>query len=272
MLQLQVPAVMGILNLTMNSFYDGGKYRSLDRILQRVTEMQDEGAAIIDIGALSTRSGSDQADAQVELSRLLEPLRFIRRSFPDIIISIDTYRKAVAEAAIDEGADIINDISGGMLDSQMIPFMSTRKEAYILMHIQGTPETMQLNPHYVDVTAEVTAFFKQQLRLFEDQGKTNIVLDPGFGFGKDVEHNYQLLNDLTVFKSLGYPILAGVSRKSMINRVLGTSPENALNGTTVVNTIALLNGADILRVHDVRPAIEAVKIIEQVKKQGNHRC
>jgi dihydropteroate synthase len=192
-------------------------------------------------------------------------LKTIRKSFPDIIISIDTYRKEVAAVALEEGADIINDISGGMLDSGMIPFMCSKDAAYVLMHMQGTPETMQVNPSYDDVVMEVKDFFKQQLEPFMKVGKQNIILDPGFGFGKTVDHNYRLLGALSEFTGLGYPVLAGVSRKSMINKVLGTAPANALNGTTVVNTIALLQGASILRVHDVKPAIEAIKLTNQFK-------
>lgn len=268
-LELNIPVVMGILNLTSNSFYDGGKYNSMESIIQRVMEMLHEGASIIDIGALSTRPGSDQASTEVELSRLIEPLRIIRESFPDIIISIDTYRKAVAEAAVAEGADIINDISGGIMDKQMLPFIAKREEAYIMMHMQGTPENMQENPQYTDVTIEVSSFFQQQLSYLESHKKTNVILDPGFGFGKTVEHNFRLLEDLQIFHNLGYPVLAGVSRKSMINKILGTKPENALNGTTIVNTLALMKGANILRVHDVKPAMEAIKIVTFAKNNAH---
>jgi len=202
----------------------------------------------------------------VELSRLMPALKLIRKEFPQVIISVDTYRKSMAEVSIEEGSDIINDISGGVMDSEMIPFMCTRSEAYILMHMQGTPESMQNNPQYNDVIREVESFFIQQTSIFMQAGKQNIILDPGFGFGKSVEHNYRLLSGLGEFASLCYPILAGVSRKSMINKVLGTKPASALNGTTVVNTIALLRGANILRVHDVKEAIEAVKIFTAYKQ------
>ncbi len=265
-LDLKVPAVMGIINLTPDSFYDGGSNDSHEAILRKVTEMIDQGAVIIDIGAISTRPGAAQLNAREELSRLLPALKLIRKEFPQVIISVDTYRKSMAEVSIEEGSDIINDISGGVMDSEMIPFMCTRSEAYILMHMQGTPESMQNNPQYNDVIREVESFFIQQTSIFMQAGKQNIILDPGFGFGKSVEHNYRLLSGLGEFASLCYPILAGVSRKSMINKVLGTKPASALNGTTVVNTIALLRGANILRVHDVKEAIEAVKIFTAYKQ------
>lgn len=260
---LSTPQVMGIINLTPDSFYDGGTNNTTGEILAKVEEMINEGAAIIDIGALSTRPGSGQYSPEEETERLLEPLQAIRKTFGEIVISVDTYRKSVAELAIDEGADIINDISGGMMDDEMITYMCTQKSAYVLMHMQGTPENMQSNPYYENVVREVESFFVHQTAIFRKAGKHNIILDPGFGFGKNTDHNFKLLEAIEEFATYPYPVMAGVSRKSMINRVLGTQPVNALNGTTVINTIALLKGARILRVHDVKPAMEAVKLVNQ---------
>ena len=265
-LKLEVPVVMGILNVTPDSFYDGSEELNDSLIVSKVEKMIIQGAAIIDIGAVSTRPGSSLPNADTEIERLLPKLMLIRKLFPDIIISVDTYRKQVAEVAIAEGADIINDISGGTMDVEMIAFMCRSEAAYVLMHIQGTPETMQVNPQYDNVKIEVEDFFKSKLSIFNAAGKENIILDPGFGFGKNVEHNYKLLQALKEYTSLRFPLLAGVSRKSMINKVLNTKPDNALNGTTVVNTIALLNGANILRVHDVKPAIEAIRIVQEYNK------
>ncbi len=264
-LDLNTPVVMGILNLTPDSFFDGGSYATDEELLNKTATMISDGAAIIDIGAVSTRPGAIVLSAKEEIERLLKPLKLLRRSFPEIIISIDTFRKSVADAAISEGSDIINDISGGMLDSEMIQFMCSQSAAYVLMHMQGTPESMQQNPYYDDVVNEVDSFFKRQLNPFTDANKNNIILDPGFGFGKTVDHNYKLLDALSLFSSYSYPLLAGVSRKSMINRVLGTKPPEALNGTTIINTIALMKGANILRVHDVKPAMEAIKLVNQFR-------
>lgn len=257
---------MGIINLTPDSFYDGGSYPSGEGLLEKISVMINEGASVIDIGALSTRPGSDQLTAKEELERLIPSLIPIREAFPEVILSVDTYRKEVAEAAIKAGADLINDVSGGMMDNEMIPFMCTREEAYIIMHMQGTPENMQVNPQYTDVVKEVEAFFMRQTAIFKKAGKHNIILDPGFGFGKNIEHNYKLLSAIAEFTSLCYPVLAGVSRKSMINRVLDIKAASALNGTTVINTIALLRGASILRVHDVKEAVEAVRLFMAYKQ------
>lgn len=267
-LDLSEPVVMGILNVTPDSFYDGGQNNSPDAALAKAEKLVSEGAAIIDMGALSTRPGAETLDTGSEIKRLVSYLRLIRKSFPEVIISVDTFRSEVADASIQEGADIINDISGGMLDSEMIEYMCHQDAAYILMHMQGTPETMQLNPSYDNVIKEVGAFFMHQLAHFKKASKQNIILDPGFGFGKNIDHNYRLLSSINDFASLGYPVLVGVSRKSMINKVLGTSPDTALNGTTVINTIALMNGAQILRVHDVKPAIEAIKLVKQFRQSN----
>lgn len=267
-LDLNTPVVMGILNLTPDSFFDGGSYATDEELLNKTATMISDGAAIIDIGAVSTRPGAIVLSAEEEIERLLKPFKLLRRSFPEIIISIDTFRKSVADAAIGEGSDIINDISGGMLDSEMIQFMCSQSAAYVLMHMQGTPESMQQNPYYDDVVNEVDSFFKRQLIPFTNANKNNVILDPGFGFGKTVDHNFKLLDALSLFSSYPYPLLAGVSRKSMINKILGTKPPEALNGTTIINTIALMKGANILRVHDVKPAIEAIKLVNQFRQSN----
>lgn len=255
------PWVMGILNVTPDSFYDGGQHNSVQSALKRAQTILDEGGKIIDIGATSTRPGADLLTPQEELSRLREPLKAIRKEFPVAILSVDTYQSEVARAAADLGADIINDISGGTLDADMPKTMGEIHLPYILMHIQGTPLSMQENPKYENVFKEVCQFFSVQMKKLLDEGVADIILDPGFGFGKDVGHNYQLLNHLPDFKFFNRPILVGVSRKSMINKVLETRSADALNGTTVVNTMALQRGADLLRVHDVKQAVEAVKIV-----------
>lgn len=261
-LNLNQPVVMGILNITQDSFFDGGRYLTNESIIDRAGQMLEEGAAIIDIGAVSTRPGSAGVSAEAEIQRLIPVIEILRKNYPQAIISADTYRSAAAARAIEAGAGIINDISGGTMDEEMIGFMAETKAAYVLMHIQGTPENMQVNPVYSDVTAEVSGFFRERLDFFESKGKQNIILDPGFGFGKNLEHNYRLLADIRHFKDKGYAVLAGVSRKSMINRVLETTAAEALNGTSIINTIALLNGARILRVHDVKEAVEAIKLTE----------
>jgi dihydropteroate synthase len=255
------PAVMGILNLTPDSFYEGSRTSPGEVSMKRAHQMLSEGASILDLGAVSTRPGAAEVDADEEKRRLLPVLKAIRKEYPGIIISVDTYRSEIAAIAASEGADMINDISGGTFDPGMIPNVIRLGIPFIIMHIQGTPQNMQANPVYKNVSEEVFDFLLKQAKTLEDGGHYKIVLDPGFGFGKTVEHNYILLNNLDQLTSTGYPVLAGLSRKSMINRVLGTRPEDALNGTTVLNTIALLKGASILRVHDVREAIEAVKLV-----------
>jgi dihydropteroate synthase len=238
----------------------------LGDLMHRVEEMISTGAYIVDIGAVSTRPGAAEVSEVEEKRRLLPVLKETRRTYPELIISIDTYRAEIAEMAAGEGADIINDISGGTFDSDMLATIAHLGIPYVIMHIQGTPETMQINPLYVDAVKEVKEFLLQQANKLENLGHSQIILDPGFGFGKTVEHNYQLLSHLDELVIAGYPVLAGLSRKSMINRVLNINPAEALNGTTVLNTIALLKGASILRVHDVKEAIEAVKLVEMVIK------
>jgi len=260
---LEKPVVMGILNITADSFYDGAKFDTEKTWLAQTEKMLKEGAAIIDIGAVSTRPGSEEIAEDKELERLLPALYSIQKHFPEAILSVDTYRSKVAEIAISKGAFMINDISGGTFDEKMFGTVARLKAPYIIMHIKGTPKNMQINPHYKNVVKEIKDFFFGQLEKLATLGVTdNIILDPGFGFGKTLEDNYKILSGLKSFIELGHPVMAGVSRKSMINKVLKTSPAEAMNGTTVLNTIALVNGANILRVHDVKEAMEAVRLVK----------
>lgn len=256
--------VMGIINLTPDSFYDKSRKISPDEALKQAEKMIAEKADILDLGAVSTRPGAAEISIDEELYRLLPSLKSIRKSFPDSIISVDTWRSEVAKAAVNEGADIINDISGGTMDAGMFETIAELKVPYILMHIQGTPQTMQKNPTYNDVVNEVIDFLALRIQKLRLLGVADIIVDPGFGFGKTLEHNYALLKHLEQFKILDCPILVGISRKSMITKTLNISAEEALNGTTVLNTIALMKGAKILRVHDVKEAVEAVKLTNYI--------
>ncbi len=262
-ISLSTPVVMGILNITPDSFYDGGRFLNLIDQLKQVEKMISEGAVIVDIGAMSTRPGSIPVDEEEEIARLLPSLAAIRGHFSEVVISVDTYRSAVAKAAIEHGAMMINDIYGGRFDGEMFDLIARHNIPYILMHMQGSPDDMQINPHYKDVVSEVHEFFRSRLHLLPS-GFNQVVLDPGFGFGKTVENNFRLFQQFESFHSFGFPLLAGLSRKSMINRVLQIKPQEALNGTTVLNTIALLKGANILRVHDVKEACEAIKLVRQL--------
>lgn len=259
------PLIMSIVNITPDSFYDGGKYDSESDVLKDVEDKINSGANIIDIGASSTRPNSDEITEKEEWQRLKGVLISVRANFPDILLSVDTYRASVAKKSAEHGIDIINDISGGNLDSLMFKTVADLNIPYILMHIQGTPKTMQNNPKYLNVVEEVKKDFESKITQLINLGFNKIILDPGFGFGKSLENNYQLLKSLNIFSSFNYPILAGVSRKSMINRVIGTNPVTALNGTTVLNTIALQNGASILRVHDAFEAKQAIELVEFYK-------
>jgi dihydropteroate synthase len=255
------PLVMGILNLSPDSFYDGGKYTLPESALLRAKAMIEQGASIIDLGAVSTRPGSIPPSEAEEWARLEPALQLIRTELPDAILSVDTYRSQIAEKAANLGVAIINDISGGTMDAHMFETVARLQLHYVLMHIQGTPETMQMNPQYEDVVNEVKSFFAERIKQLNAVGFDKIILDPGFGFGKTVEHNFDLLESIGEFAAMGYPVLAGLSRKSMIMKSLGVSKENALNGTTILNTIALMKGAKILRVHDVTEAVEVVKLL-----------
>ena len=259
------PLIMSIVNITPDSFYDGGKYDSESDVLKDVEDKINSGANIIDIGASSTRPNSDEITEKEEWQRLKDVLISVRANFPDILLSVDTYRASVAKKSAEHGIDIINDISGGNLDSLMFKTVADLNIPYILMHIQGTPKTMQNNPKYLNVVEEVKKDFESKITQLINLGFNKIILDPGFGFGKSLENNYQLLKSLNVFSSFNYPLLAGVSRKSMINHVIGTNPVTALNGTTVLNTIALQNGASILRVHDAFEAKQAIELVEFYK-------
>lgn len=253
---------MAIINITPDSFYDGGKYSSESDVLNDAAEKIDLGANMIDLGAASSRPGAKEISAEEEWQRLHKILPELRKNFPKTFISIDTYRAGTATKAADLGADIINDISGGDLDAEMFATLVRLNLPYVLMHMQGTPQTMQRAPIYKDVVTDIESELKKKAEKLLSSGFEKIILDPGFGFGKNTQHNFSLLKQLSAFTALGFPVLAGMSRKRMINEVIGTNPVSSLNGTTVVNTIALLNGASILRVHDVQEAKQAIKLVE----------
>ena len=255
------PAVMGILNVTPDSFSDGGRYNQMDKALQHCGQMIAEGADFIDIGGCSTRPNNAIATESEEMERVIPILKAVREAFPETLISIDTFRKNVAEACMGNGADLINDISGGLFDEDMLPFIGQNQIPYVMMHCIGTPETMHQYTLGGDIHQTVLDFFKQQYQVLEAFGEQQIILDPGIGFGKSLEANYQLLSNLNRYRYNKLPILIGISRKSLINKVLHTTPDTAENGTTVLNTIALLNGADILRVHDVKNARETIELV-----------
>lgn len=256
------PLVMGVLNATPDSFYAGCRASDDEAIAARVREIVEQGGDIIDIGAYSTRPGASDVDAGEELVRLRRAMAVVKREAPQVITSVDTFRADVARAAVGElGVDIINDVSGGTLDADMFPAVAALGVPYILMHMRGTPATMQQYTQYDDVTAQVVECLAGRIAQLRDMGAGDIISDPGFGFSKTLEQNYEMLAGLEQFHSLGVPLLVGVSRKSMIYKLLGTTPHEALNGTTVVNTLALAAGAHILRVHDVKEAVEACKIV-----------
>ena len=263
LLELSTPVVMGIVNLTPDSFHLASRVSEQEAILDLVGRHLREGAAILDLGAQSTRPGADLLDAETEWSRLSPALKLIRGNFPEAILSIDTFYASVAERAVAKGADIINDVSGGQLDAAMFSTIGRLKVPYVLMHMQGTPKSMQRSPEYRDVTAEVIRHLAEGIDRLRQSGVPDVIVDPGFGFGKDLSHNYTLLRNLDAFRLLDAPLLVGLSRKSMVNKVLGTTAEQALNGTTVLNTLALTGGAKILRVHDVREAVEANRLFER---------
>ena len=264
-LSFEKAQVMAIINITPDSFYDGGKFSSVTDIIKDAEMKIHEGATIIDIGAASSRPNAIAISAKDEISRLREPLMKLRKEFPEIFISIDTYLADVAEFAIDLGADIINDISGSQMDQSMLDVVAKHQIAYVLMHMQGTPQNMQKNPSYDDVVKDISTFYTSKIEQCKSLGFDKLIIDVGFGFSKTVEHNYQLLKYLNEFIVFDYPLLVGLSRKSMINKVIHTSPVTALNGTTVLNTIALQNGAKILRVHDIKEAKQAVDLFEFYK-------
>ena len=252
--------VMGILNLTDDSFFDGGKYSNKEEIIARCKTMLDEGATIIDIGAQSSRPGATQISSKEELKKLIPIIKLLKNNFPNILISVDTFWSNTAKECALVGTDVINDISAGEMDKEMFPIIAKLNIPYIMMHMKGNPQNMQNHPEYNNIVDEVSTYFSNKIEELNILGFNKIIIDPGFGFGKTLEHNYQILNNLEAFKYLKCPILTGTSRKSMIYKLLDTTADNALNGTTITNTMALLNGANILRVHDVKQAIECIKI------------
>lgn len=270
LLDLSGPCVMGILNITPDSFYAGSRMQTEAEIAARAQQIFDEGAGIIDIGAYSSRPNAENVSPREEMERLRMGLEILRKTQPGAVISVDTFRADVARMCVEEyGVAIINDIAAGEMDMDMFRTVAELNVPYIMMHMQGTPQNMQQHPHYDNLLKEVFLYFAQKVQQLRDLGMKDIILDPGFGFGKTVEHNYELLAHLEEFRVFELPLLVGVSRKSMIYRLLGNTPQDALNGTTVLDTICLLKGADILRVHDVREAVETVKIVEAMRKNSD---
>lgn len=269
LVHLDTPKVMGILNVTPDSFYDGGRYSDDEAIQTRVAEMLAHGATFIDVGGYSTRPGAADVPVEEEIRRVTNAIRVILRNYPGTLISIDTFRSAVAEAAIEEGAGLINDVSGGSLDDNMFKTAGRYRVPYILMHMRGTPATMNSLTDYNNLLKDVTDYFHERVKQLEEAGVKDIIIDPGFGFAKKAEQSFELLNQLSYLKILGKPIMAGVSRKSMIWRTLKIAPDQALNGTTCLNTIALMKGVSILRVHDVKEAAEACRLFTAVVSSVN---
>ena len=266
LIDFSTPTVMGILNITTDSFFDGGKYLTKKQIINQIQKIKKEGAQIIDIGASSSRPGSTPVSEKLELERLLPTIELIKENCTDIKISIDTFRSVVAKSCIENGADIINDISAGEYDKKMFETVANHNVPYIMMHMKGDSLTMQNNPSYNNVVEEIMLFFQTKINKLNEMDFNQIIIDPGFGFGKTLEHNYEILKNLKKFQKFKLPVLVGASRKSMIYKLLNGTAEQALNGTSVVNTFSLLNGASILRVHDVKEASECVKIVDLIKK------
>ena len=268
LLVVDKPLVMGIINVTPDSFYSGSRYEGVDAVLRQAEKMLKDGATVLDIGGQSTRPGSEKLSADEELKRVITPVAAINKHFPEAFISIDTYYSQVAAGAVAAGASIVNDISAGSMDAAIIETVASLKVPYVLMHMQGTPQTMQKQPQYENVTREVLDFMIKKISELRKAGITDVIIDPGFGFGKTIAHNFELLNNLSVFRMLNSPLLLGVSRKSTIYKTLGITADESLNGTTVLNTIGLMNGASILRVHDVKEAVESVKLFEVCRSAG----
>jgi dihydropteroate synthase len=267
LIDLAKPQVMGILNVTPDSFYAGSRMQTEQEIAARAKQILDEGASIIDIGAYSSRPNAEHITPEEEMRRLRTGLEIVNRDFPHAIVSVDTFRADVARQCVEEyGVALINDIAGGEMDERMFATVAELGVPYILMHIQGTPQDMQEAPHYDNLLREVFLYFARKVQQLRDLGAKDIILDPGFGFGKTLEHNYELLAHLEEFSLFELPLLVGVSRKSMVYKLLGSTPAEALNGTTVLHTLALTKGANLLRVHDVRQAVEAVRIVEKLKE------
>jgi dihydropteroate synthase len=266
LMDLSEPQVMGILNVTPDSFYAGSRAETEQDIIRRLHQIVDEGASIVDIGGYSSRPDAEHISAEEEMNRMRNGLEIIRKHRPEVVVSVDTFRADVARMCVEEyGAAIINDISAGQMDEQMFATIARLGVPYIIMHMKGTPQDMQVNPQYGHFLKEVFYYFSEKVQRLRDLGVKDIIIDPGFGFGKTLEHNYELMNHLEEFSLFELPLLVGVSRKSMIHKLLDITPQEALNGTTVLNSVALLKGADILRVHDVKEAVESVRIIGKMK-------
>jgi dihydropteroate synthase len=264
---LDEPIVMGILNLTPDSFYDGGRYLNEKAVLYRVEEILDQGGLVVDMGAVSTRPGAQPVTEEEETNRLLPFVKSVRKNFPQAILSIDSYRSGVISRVVSEtGNCIVNDISGGELDANMFQTVADLGLPYILMHMKGIPQNMQQNPSYKDVVKEIILGLSEKVNTLKLLGVNDIILDPGFGFGKSRDHNYQILNCLDSFRLFELPLMVGLSRKTMIWKLLNITPEESLNGTTALNTLALMGGADILRVHDVKDAVEAIRLVKELKR------
>ncbi len=264
-IDLSEPIVMGILNLTPDSFFDGGKHHSETLILQQCEKMLQEGAQILDIGGASSRPGALAIAPEAELKRVLPAIKAIKKAFPQVLLSIDTYWSAVAKATVAEGVNMVNDISGGQLDAELWPTLAKLEVPYVLMHMQGSPKDMQMNPVYEDIGTEVFDFFTAKIAHLRSLGIKDLLLDPGFGFGKTIDHNFKLLNTLPAFQVLELPLLVGISRKSMIYKTLDVSASEALNGSTALHMVALQNGAKILRVHDVKEAVETIALWKKLE-------
>ena len=267
LIDLSIPKIMGILNITPDSFYDGGRYNSDKKILDHVEKMVIDGAVFIDIGAYSSRPGGVDIDENEELKRIIPAIELVNKKFPEIIISIDTFRSKVAEACLNSGAAIINDISASQLDEKMMETIAKYNVPYIIMHMKGNPQNMMDKTNYDDMLQEMIKYFSKKINQAISYKINDIIIDPGFGFAKNIKQNYDLLNHLDLLKILDKPIMVGISRKSMIYKSLDSTPEEALNGTTVLNTVALIKGASILRVHDVKEANECIKLIGSLNKQ-----
>lgn len=268
LIDLSQPKVMGILNITPNSFFDGGKYVDENAILNQAEKMISEGATFIDVGAYSSKPNAEYVSEEQEIERLIPVVKSLVKEFPEIILSIDTFRSSVAQKSIEAGAAIINDISGGSLDAEMMKTVANLHVPYIMMHMKGTPKTMQTLTQYDDILKDMLFYFAEKISVARSLGINDLIIDPGYGFAKTTEQNFEVLQKSELFKMLDVPILAGLSRKSMIYKTLESSPQQALNGTTVLNTLALTKGANILRVHDVKEAMETIKLWEAFEK-GN---
>ncbi|TXI66735.1 dihydropteroate synthase [Flavobacterium sp. UBA6195] len=265
LIDLSTPKVMGILNVTPNSFYDGGKHKEINSIIHQVDKMLSEGADFIDIGAYSSKPSAEFVSEEEEIKRLVPIVKSLVETFPNIILSVDTFRAQVAKASVEHGVAMVNDIAAGLLDDKMLETVAELKVPYIMMHMRGNPQTMQSLTDYNDIVKEMIFYFSERIQKARSFGISDIVIDPGFGFAKTLEQNYEVLHKMELFEMLELPILVGVSRKSMIYKVLESSPQEALNGTSVLNTIALQKGAKILRVHDVKEAVECIKLVSKLK-------